>query len=279
MSAAVGTIFFLGNTIGNLVAGVFVDARGRRTGLLVGTGMSAIVLPATFLCVGPISLSCVRFVSGIACGFAMGVIVYVLEFAPASRRMLTKAMLTTCGWSWFLILVIGLAYAVDGTPWRALVVCTLPAVAAFPVCAWILPESPRFLMSSGRENAALECLHRIATTNQRPLPPDVTLDRAEGATLIDDGAHGHSPPPPSQLAQPSQLPQPAQPLPPVPAPAPLPLPSAPLPTPLPLAPPTRRTPVLRLCQLFDPRLRTTTALVCTAFFIGWGLRKSLAIWL
>ncbi|XP_013784503.1 carcinine transporter-like, partial [Limulus polyphemus] len=59
--------------------------------------------------------------------------------------------------------------------WRILAVVTAVPVLVHSVCLWILPESPRFLLSRGRVPEAMEVFEKIATTNKMELFPEIAL--------------------------------------------------------------------------------------------------------
>jgi sugar porter (SP) family MFS transporter len=151
-----------GAAVGSLVGGRLADVHGRRR-LLFGTavifGVGALVCAAAQ---SAALLIAGRLIVGLGIGLASGTVpVYISEVSSPEDR----------GWQVSLFqlaitLGIVLAYFVDyilapSERWRLMFgVAVVPALI-FAAGMYFLPESPRWLVKSGRRQAALAVLSRI----------------------------------------------------------------------------------------------------------------------
>ena len=167
----VNAFLLIGAAIGAFVGGRILDGWGRKKTItlnafvfLVGTALCVIAPNLEVLLVG-------RFILGLAVGAAsQAVPVYLSEMAPEERR-------GSLGGRNELAIVVGqmLAFIVnaiilstvhfDGV-WRImLAVCAVPAVCLF-VGMLRMPESPRWLMSKGRDDEALAVMMEVRTEDR-----------------------------------------------------------------------------------------------------------------
>ena len=163
-----------GAMAGNLAAGSLSDRFGRRSVLL----LSAILFLASSL-TAALSTSFPLFVlARIAGGLAVGTAiltapVYIAEIAPARTRgslvSLTQLMIvvgiSVSFFSNYFLLSLG------ANSWRWMLgVQMIPAILYFLLLT-LVPESPRWLLSKGRREAALAALSRVhdATASHREL--------------------------------------------------------------------------------------------------------------
>lgn len=152
----------LGAGIGALVAGFIADRIGRK---------NAIVISA-LLFVGGVTLASVTpgagilLVARLVIGFAIGVTsavtpLYIAELAPANKRggMVTLFQLAiTVGI--FVAFLAGYALTAEGN-WRLMIfLAVIPALLQL-LFMRVAPETPRFLMSRGREQEARAVLTEI----------------------------------------------------------------------------------------------------------------------
>ncbi|XP_037082089.1 organic cation transporter protein-like [Pollicipes pollicipes] len=174
--------YMVGILLGAVLGGVCADWYGRRKTLLIFT--------VTFL------------IFGISAAFSNHVIVFMaLRFCVAFSMM---ALFTTgfvyalesVGGSWRAILGIsyeytfaigfmslaGIAYGLK--PWMHLQLCiVIPAVLFFSFY-FIIPESPRWLLSNGREEEARVIIEKICRTNDRPYKP--TMEVVDAVSKTDE---------------------------------------------------------------------------------------------
>uniref|UniRef100_A0A1L8DEM5 Putative transporter major facilitator superfamily n=2 Tax=Nyssomyia neivai TaxID=330878 RepID=A0A1L8DEM5_9DIPT len=171
------SIIFIGMMVGAYAWGSVADSLGRKKVLIVISIMNAMCIVASSFCQTYALFMVFRFLNGAALGGSGPVIwSYFAEFQPKSKRgsMLsfmaafwTLGNLFVAGLAWLIIpSTIGLytPYFVYNS-WRIfLLVCSLPS---FLVAALLLylPESPKFLLSQGRNEEALAIFRGIYVTN------------------------------------------------------------------------------------------------------------------
>ncbi|XAS64718.1 sugar porter family MFS transporter [Micrococcaceae bacterium Sec5.8] len=161
-----------GAAFGALFGGRLADRNGRRKMLMV---LAAIFLIGTLACTfAPTTgvMISARFVLGLAVGGAsVTVPVYLAEISPSARRgrIVTRneLMIVTGQLLAFIFnAYLGARFGESGGIWRwMLVVATLPAIALW-VGMNVMPESPRWLASTGRFGEALSVLQRIRSQSE-----------------------------------------------------------------------------------------------------------------
>lgn len=168
----VGTIFFFGMLIGAWGFGRLADRIGRRKVLIV-----TVLMDAGFGLLSAISpnftiLLVLRFLTGIAVGGTLPVdYAMMAEYLPAKNRgrwLVGLEAFWAVG-TLALALVNWLAAAHDpGNAWRWIFAASaLPAVIGFWLRLWI-PESPHYLLRTGRTAEALDVVNKVARANGQP---------------------------------------------------------------------------------------------------------------
>lgn len=152
----------LGAGVGALVAGFIADRIGRKNAIII----------SALLFVGGVTLASITpgagvlLVARLIIGFAIGVTsavtpLYIAELAPASKRggMVTLFQLAiTVGI--FVAFLAGYALTAEGN-WRLMIfLAVIPALVQL-VFMRVAPETPRFLMSRGRDDEARAVLTEI----------------------------------------------------------------------------------------------------------------------
>lgn len=154
----------LGSFLGSLFAGVMADRFGRRLStamasviFIVGSGLMGVASNLGMLVAG-------RLIVGLGVGIASTTVpIYVAEVSPYRLRGTLVTINTLCvtGGQFISYLVDGLlAHTTEGWRWML-------AIGAFPAFfQWIgvtlfLPESPRWLISVGRNEEGKACLRKI----------------------------------------------------------------------------------------------------------------------
>jgi SP family arabinose:H+ symporter-like MFS transporter len=159
----------LGSFAGALAAGPLVDRFGRKSLLLIDSGLfalgsivSAFAPEATTLIVG-------RLIIGVAIGADSAIATaYIAEFAPKSRRgslsIIQQWMITIGILAAYVIAVVilklapGAATTVD---WRILLgIGFVPAIISLVLRAR-MPESPRWLLERGREADVVAAMKKL----------------------------------------------------------------------------------------------------------------------
>ncbi len=169
-ASAIGTVYLVGEVIGALVFGRLSDKLGRRklfmwtlAVYLVGTGLSALAFKGGG---GLVYFYATRFVAGTGIGGEYSAVNSAIdEMMPARYRGRTDIWINGSYWLGSIIgtfvsflLLNSLA---PNLGWRI-------GFLAGPVLAFVilfirrnLPESPRWLLTHGREQEALEAMRRI----------------------------------------------------------------------------------------------------------------------
>lgn len=161
------SILIFGAAVGAVVGGRLSDRRGRRHNILM---LAVIFALGTLGCVLAPTwqfLAVFRFVLGLAVGGASATVpVYLAEVAPTERRggIVTRNEVMIVSGQFAAFVINAIIYNIwsgwDGI-WRVmLVIAVLPAIALF-VGMLRMPESPRWLVSQGREDEALVVLKQI----------------------------------------------------------------------------------------------------------------------
>ncbi|XP_067635960.1 synaptic vesicle glycoprotein 2B [Eurosta solidaginis] len=171
------SIIFIGMMVGAYFWGSIADAVGRKKVLIVISFMNGFCIVASSFSQNYEWFMLFRFLNGAALGGSGPVIwSYFAEFQPKAKRgsMLsfmaafwTFGNLFVAGLAW-LIIPSGIGFKTDlitYNSWRIfLVVCALPSfIVAFLL--FYLPESPKFLLSRGKQERAMAIFRGIFVTN------------------------------------------------------------------------------------------------------------------
>ncbi|XP_059474531.1 organic cation transporter protein-like isoform X2 [Neocloeon triangulifer] len=162
--------FLSGVAIGGLVSGIISDKFGRKRTLLIslftqivtGTIISFNLWLELYLVL--------RFFLGFSSvAVVFSAFVLCMELVGGKWRTISGVSFlfpVPLGY----ITVAGIAYVVR--EWRILqLAVTLPAVSLL-AAIWVLPESPRWLLSMRKEEKLMAVLKRAAASNKRPIPTD-----------------------------------------------------------------------------------------------------------
>lgn len=156
-----GGAVFGGGLVGTIITGYLSDRFGRRAMIMIASNIFIIGVILLLFSHAFSSLLLARIIMGLGVGItAVSVPSYLAEIAPASIRGVSIATFQL-----FLTLGILAAYTVDAifTPsgnWRAMfAVISIPALF-LSTTMWLLPESPRWLVSNGKVQQAYNALER-----------------------------------------------------------------------------------------------------------------------
>jgi putative MFS transporter len=164
-----GSAAFWGMGLGALFFGPAADRIGRRMAMIVSIlGYSLFTGVAAFS-QNPAQLFACRLLVGIFVGALIPIdLVYLGEMAPLKHRGFFLAIIG-CTWpiGMFLAALAGL-YVLPVLGWRPLfLIGALPALAAFWV--WFsVPESPRWLLKTGKPEEAVKALQRLGADVKSP---------------------------------------------------------------------------------------------------------------
>ncbi|EDV23116.1 uncharacterized protein TRIADDRAFT_58068 [Trichoplax adhaerens] len=160
-------VMLAGAVGGSIVGGYMIDKLGRWTSILLNSIVFIIGALVMSLAHNYATLIVGRILIGFAVAIsAMAECVYIAEIAPSNRRgsLITLNEL-------FITLGLLLAYLINyifidvANGWRFMFgLSALPAVF-LAVSTYFLPNSPRWLLTRGRERDALTTLQKIRETN------------------------------------------------------------------------------------------------------------------
>lgn len=173
---------FMGATVGTMILGPLADKIGRKPVLLHSSSIISIFGLCMALCQSYEILFVVVFCLGIGIGGLTVPFDILAEFLPNETR---GYYLLSIKYFWTIgsMLAPCLAYISFelADSWRLLCIFTIiPSGLSFISGAYIVPESPRWLVSTGRKEEALQILRSTAQTNgldpYKILPPDCELE-------------------------------------------------------------------------------------------------------
>uniref|UniRef100_A0A034VRR2 Synaptic vesicle glycoprotein 2C n=2 Tax=Endopterygota TaxID=33392 RepID=A0A034VRR2_BACDO len=173
------SIIFIGMMVGAYFWGSIADAVGRKKVLIVISFMNGFCIVASSFSQTYEWFMLFRFLNGAALGGSGPVIwSYFAEFQPKSKRGSMLSFMAAF-WTFGNLFVAGLAWLIIPSSigfktdlitynsWRIfLMVCALPSfVVAFLL--FYLPESPKFLLTKGKQEKAMAIFRGIFVTNTR----------------------------------------------------------------------------------------------------------------
>ncbi|XP_069948422.1 organic cation transporter-like protein [Cherax quadricarinatus] len=169
------SVFFLGAVIGGPISGWAADRYGRVPVLVATNFVGAITSILTAFSTSLPDFLVYRFFAGFAFDniFVM-MYVLVLEYVGPCKRTLVAnlsiALFYTAG-------TVALPWlAVWAGNWRLLTAASATPMVLSCLAIWILPESPRWLLSQGRVEETVKILEKIAQVNGHTIPPNVLHD-------------------------------------------------------------------------------------------------------
>lgn len=165
--ALIVSIYEIGCFLGAVTTSFIGESLGRRMSILIGVCVMLVgtLLQATAYVSAHMIVA--RIVSGIGMGFINSTVpVMQAEFSPkATRGMYVCAQLSTLNFGIMLVYWIDYGFSIaknsSSYTWRT-PVC-LQAVFLIPmiVIVFIIPETPRWLVSHNRQDEALDVLRRL----------------------------------------------------------------------------------------------------------------------
>ncbi|CAF3622741.1 unnamed protein product [Fusarium graminearum] len=164
--ASIGAVFALysvGNILGCLVAAPASDFFGRRYGMIAGSVFVIVgtVIQAVAQNVGTFMAG--RLFLGFGCNIAVtAATIYLVEISYPSWRGTLTGLYNVFGWYIGSLTSTWTAYGTgrltSNWSWRIPILIQVVPGAIILLGAWFIPESPRWLMSHGKEEQALAVL-------------------------------------------------------------------------------------------------------------------------
>lgn len=206
------SVVFAGAMLGTLVLSALGDIWGRRPVFAITAGLISLFGMATALCTTYTQLLVARFLVGFGVG-GLTVPYDALGEVMGSTFRGKNLLSTSYFWTGGSLLVPLFAWMTIGGgkndepatagSWRGFVVlCAIPCVVSTVLGVWLVPESPRFLVSKGKNERAISILRKAAAKNGKE--PYITYP--EGTILVDGHAPSskETPKPPLQQESPEQ---------------------------------------------------------------------------
>ncbi|MDN3713401.1 MFS transporter [Paracoccus cavernae] len=164
-----GTLFFLGMFVGASLFGRVADRIGRRKVLLLTVACEAIFGVLSVFAPSFTVLLVLRFLTGVGVGGTLPVdYAMMAEFLPPKNRGRWLVWLEGF-WAIGTIIVAVTAWLaslyIEADQWRwIMAVATVPAVIGVGLRLWV-PESPMYLIKSGRDAEARAVIARVLAVN------------------------------------------------------------------------------------------------------------------
>ena len=170
--ASLTTSVFVGQLFGSMFWGPFADKYGRRFAYLVAGSTIAVASWASGFAPNYASLVFFRTIVGVGIGGSTVPFDLVAEFLPPNVRG-SNLILLELFWTAGSMMVIGAAWLLLGSNgWRALIYVTaVPMTLVLVVAFWLLPESPRWLLSKGRFGDAEKIILQAARSGGVDIAP------------------------------------------------------------------------------------------------------------
>jgi MFS transporter, putative metabolite:H+ symporter len=166
-----GTSIFLGMLVGALVWGRLSDLIGRKTGFVSTVAIDSVFGLLSALSPSFIWLLILRTMTGFGVGGTLPVDYSIFaEYLPQRKRGRYLVLLEAF-WAVGVIAAAGLAWLiVPNYGWRWLLAASaVPGVLIFFIRRHV-PESPRYLLVSGKPEQARQVLEMVARENRTQLP-------------------------------------------------------------------------------------------------------------
>jgi SP family galactose:H+ symporter-like MFS transporter len=177
----------LGATMGAILGGQMADRFGRRRVLLVTATIFGVGALASALASSPGILIASRIVLGIAIGLSStNVPVYLSEVSPpAARGRIVSLFQLAVTAGIVSAYVVDYAFAKVGG-WRWMLGLAVAPAVIFGTGMFFLPETPRWLIRSGRRELARGVLIRIRDSSD--VDPEITEIEASLAQQVQSGS-------------------------------------------------------------------------------------------
>lgn len=191
--ATAQAVFFVGSIVGGLCIGWVADKYGRLPAGVIGNLIGSIA--------GVISIFARNFTEFSICRFFMGmsydtcmmmIYLLVIEYVAPKYRTMAANLPTGIFFTLGMITLPSIALACGD--WRTLSLVTSVPMLLAVFAPFVIPESPRWLLSQGRINDAVEKVLSIGRINKKRIPDDLIerykisankSDPDKSATVLD----------------------------------------------------------------------------------------------
>lgn len=159
------SIYFIGQTFGSLICGIFSDIFGRKTTIVVSLWLHTALAIGVFFSDSFTTFTILRFFQGVfQQGLQIVAMTLMQELSPT--RMLTiTGIILEYGFSFGVVYAGVVAYFIQNWRWLHLVSNGPAYLTTFLLC-WFLPESPKYFISKNRKFDAVKETYKIAKRNK-----------------------------------------------------------------------------------------------------------------
>ncbi|XP_046583354.1 organic cation transporter protein-like [Haliotis rubra] len=169
--ATSNSIAFAGRLTGAFVFGLSSDLFGRKITFFLGVLLHSACGIGIAFSHNMMTFNALRFTEGMAdSGLYMVAYVIGMEFIGPSKRVIA-GMVIDLFWCLGLFILGAVAYFLRD--WQHLQLALSAPSALMLIMWWFIPESPRWLMSRGRDAEAEMIIRKAAEVNGVDLPPSV----------------------------------------------------------------------------------------------------------
>lgn len=184
-TAFIPATMFGANGVGTILWGVLADNFGRKRILIVSLLVSLVFNVCSSFATSYAAMLVLRMAASLGTAGYYQTLTIVTETTPLKLR-------GRCGVALFLFWSLGgvltalLGLTIAPLNWRYFIVISCIPTALFLCLSWFLPESVRFLVTSGKHERATEQLKQIAKINNSSLPEgtfemSTTVNEARGS--------------------------------------------------------------------------------------------------
>ncbi|XP_063828851.1 organic cation transporter protein-like [Ostrinia nubilalis] len=188
LSSLAQSMLQVGIAVGSLFYGHISDRYGRRKAVVLALFCSSIFATLSTFSTKLWMFILFRFLSGTAVGGTMlCCFVMIIELSGKSFRPYGMGLIESAYVIAYFFLPIIAYYARE---WRDLQkITSMPWLVVF-VYYWLIPESPRWLITVGKKKEAVDVLTRIAKRNNRSTENiEIIVDQIEEQSLSKDQEH------------------------------------------------------------------------------------------
>ncbi|OWF41581.1 organic cation transporter protein-like [Mizuhopecten yessoensis] len=168
------TVYFSGVMVGGLVFGILADKLGRKPVMLLTLYVPILIGVGISFSNSYILFIVLRFLQGVFMqGLQTSTYVLAMELFLPQYRGVAGAVLE-CYWGVSVVTLAGVAYLLQS--WRYIqLAISLPSLLALPYF-WLIPESPRWLLTRHRFNDAEKWISKMARFNKLEYPTQLMED-------------------------------------------------------------------------------------------------------
>lgn len=191
LGSAAQSAFFVGSILGGLIFGYIADHCGRIPALVACNAVGFIASVGTAFCNSFWSFCLARLVVGTSFDNCFNVLfIIVIEYVGPKYRTLVANMSFGLYFAAASSLLPWIAYWISN--WRILsMVTACPMVVAF-IGPWIVPESARWYITSGRVDKAIEMLKNFAKVNGKEVKQEIFDEFEKSCKAMNEKDQSHN---------------------------------------------------------------------------------------